>query len=134
MDTLYLDTPTAQGSTSVNVHPLVLLSILDHHIRRDASQDRVIGALLGTVGPGGVVEVTDAFGVHHSLRVGDEVRFSYGCGGDARFLPPLPQLQPRARERKRAPPPSRHPPNTNARNPAPPFALPPCRCGCGWAR
>lgn len=91
MDTLYLDTPSAQGSTSVNVHPLVLLSILDHHIRRDGSQDRVIGALLGTVGAGGVVEVTDAFGVHHSLRVGDEVRFHMGVWWARGFLSPLPQ-------------------------------------------
>ena len=62
------------------MHPLVLLSILDHHIRREGSQDRVIGALLGTVA-NGVVEVTDAFGVHHSLkgRDSDEVR----CWGEA---------------------------------------------------
>ena len=35
------------------MHPVVLMSILDHHIRREAAGDKVIGALLGTVGPGG---------------------------------------------------------------------------------
>jgi len=49
----------------VQVHPVVLMSILDHHIRREAAGDKVIGALLGTVGPGGVVEVTNAFGIFH---------------------------------------------------------------------
>jgi hypothetical protein len=63
---LYLDIPGGVHNT-VNVHPLVLLSILDHHIRRDSTQERVIGALLGTV-VNGVVEVTDAFGVGHALR------------------------------------------------------------------
>ncbi len=47
------------------MHPVVLMSILDHHIRREAVGDKVIGALLGTVGPGGVVEVTNAFGIFH---------------------------------------------------------------------
>ena len=60
MDPLYLE---GQGGV-VNIHPLPVFSILDHHLRRDASQDRVIGALLGHV-VGGVVEVTDAFGVYH---------------------------------------------------------------------
>ena len=60
MDPIYLE-----GSGGVvNLHPLPIFSILDHHGRRDAGQDRVLGALLGTV-TNGVVEVTDAFGVYH---------------------------------------------------------------------
>lgn len=51
--------------SQVQVHPVVLMSILDHHIRREAAGDKVIGALLGTVGPGGVVEVTNSFGIFH---------------------------------------------------------------------
>ncbi len=33
--------------TSVVVHPMVLLSILDHHTRRQDGELRVIGTLLG---------------------------------------------------------------------------------------
>jgi translation initiation factor 3 subunit F len=61
------------ASSVVNVHPLVLFTILDHHIRREAGQDRVIGALLGT-NTGGTVEITDAFGVYHTKRGEEEVR------------------------------------------------------------
>ncbi len=33
--------------SNVNVHPLVLLSVLDHHSRRQEGAGRVIGTLLG---------------------------------------------------------------------------------------
>ena len=33
--------------SQVNVHPLVLLSVLDHHTRRQEGAGRVIGTLLG---------------------------------------------------------------------------------------
>jgi hypothetical protein len=36
-----------QAVSSVVVHPLVLLSILDHHTRRQNGAGRVIGTLLG---------------------------------------------------------------------------------------
>jgi len=36
-----------QAVNSVVVHPLVLLSVLDHHTRRQESSGRVIGTLLG---------------------------------------------------------------------------------------
>ena len=44
--------PDAAGGDSlpvsnVNVHPLVLLSVLDHHTRRQEGAGRVIGTLLG---------------------------------------------------------------------------------------
>jgi len=61
MDPIYLE---GSGAALVNVHPLPIFSILDHHGRRDAGQERVLGALLGHV-HNGVVEVTDAFGVYH---------------------------------------------------------------------
>ena len=38
--------PMGAHAGVVNIRPLVPFSILDHHIRRDASQDRVIGAPL----------------------------------------------------------------------------------------
>ncbi|GAX25793.1 translation initiation factor 3 subunit F [Fistulifera solaris] len=67
---LLFDTTT---TTTVFVHPLVLLHILDHHRRRPAGSARVIGTLLGRFDDSGVlVEVTNAFAVPHAER-GDEV-------------------------------------------------------------
>ena len=48
MEPLFFDTgasvPGSQPAPSiVNVHPVVLFSILDQHLRRDPNQDRVIG-------------------------------------------------------------------------------------------
>lgn len=37
----------SKAVTSVVVHPMVLLSILDHHTRRQDGELRVIGTLLG---------------------------------------------------------------------------------------
>jgi len=48
----------------VELHPFVTLSILDHHLRRDNSIDRVIGALLGSIKEG-VVTVKNCFPVPH---------------------------------------------------------------------
>lgn len=48
---LLLNTPTTgtdEGNVSnVVVHPIVLLSVLDHHTRRQEGAGRVIGTLLG---------------------------------------------------------------------------------------
>ncbi|KAL7531784.1 hypothetical protein ACHAWF_003908 [Thalassiosira exigua] len=55
----------------VDVHPLVLLSVLDHHTRRQEGAGRVIGTLLGKR-DGDRVEITNAFAVPHAER-GDEV-------------------------------------------------------------
>lgn len=60
-----------QAVNTVVVHPLVLLSILDHHTRRQDSAGRVIGTLLGRR-DGDKVEVTNCFAVPHAER-GDEV-------------------------------------------------------------
>lgn len=48
--------------SEVTVHPLVLLSVVDHHTRvaRD-TRKRVVGILLGEVGSGGRVDVTNSF-------------------------------------------------------------------------
>jgi len=57
--------PTSDEPYSlVNLHPYVTLSILDHHLRRDISIDRVIGALLGVI-EDGVVTVLNCFPVPH---------------------------------------------------------------------
>ncbi|KAI3479480.1 hypothetical protein L1887_58498 [Cichorium endivia] len=53
---LHIDFPASAGSgvmhsrsvTGVQVHPVALFSILDHYLRRNDGQHRVIGTLLGT--------------------------------------------------------------------------------------
>lgn len=58
-------------TSDIEVHPLVLLSVLDHHTRRPEGAGRVIGTLLGSK-VGGSVEITNCFAVPHAER-GDEV-------------------------------------------------------------
>lgn len=50
---------------SVKVHPVVIFNILDHFIRRNEGQDRVIGTLLG-VNVEGVIEIRNCFPVPHT--------------------------------------------------------------------
>ena len=50
---------------SVQVHPVVLLSVLDHFSRRNETQKRVIGTLLGCI-KGNVVEVKSCFPIPHN--------------------------------------------------------------------
>ena len=70
--------PSAASSTNktvVHVHPLVLLSILDHHTRRQEGAGRVIGTLLGqrsTDGNSSIIHVTNCFAVPHAEH-GEEV-------------------------------------------------------------
>jgi len=62
-DSLFLSKATRRR---VQVHPVVIFSILDHYSRRAEDQERVIGTLLGTVDSKGVVDVTDSFPVLHT--------------------------------------------------------------------
>ena len=55
--------------TTVIVHPLAILHVIDHHNRRQ--DGRVIGTLLGRI-DGNTVEITNCFAVPHAER-GDEV-------------------------------------------------------------
>lgn len=57
----------SESVSSMVVHPLVLLSILDHHTRRQNGEGRVIGTLLGRR-DGEKVEVTNCFAVPHAER------------------------------------------------------------------
>lgn len=52
--------------SSTTVHPVALFSILDHYLRRNDSQERVIGTLLGTRSDSGEVEIRSSFAVLHS--------------------------------------------------------------------
>ena len=66
MDTLFLkDTKTTSATTSrFKVHPVVVLSILDHYKRRPQGQQRVIGTLLGEE-VGNTVVIKNCFPVPH---------------------------------------------------------------------
>jgi translation initiation factor 3 subunit F len=59
------------GLSDVEVHPLVLFNILDHFIRRNEGQERVIGTLLGVPSGPYSVTITNSFPVPHSE--GDQV-------------------------------------------------------------
>jgi len=61
-----------EAVNSVVVHPLVLLSVLDHHTRRQEGAGRVIGTLLGRR-DGDKVVVTNCFPVPHAERGDEEV-------------------------------------------------------------
>ncbi len=53
---------TIQAPASVIVHPLVLLSVVDHYNRTAKNtKNRVVGVLLGQVLEGGVVNVANSF-------------------------------------------------------------------------
>ena len=63
---------TTGNNVHVHVHPLVLLSVLDHHTRRQEPNGRVIGTLLGRREGNHHVTITNCFAVPHAER-GDEV-------------------------------------------------------------
>ncbi len=69
---LHIDFPASAGSgvmhsrsvTGVQVHPVALFSILDHYLRRNDGQHRVIGTLLGTRTES-EIEIKNCFAVPH---------------------------------------------------------------------
>ncbi|ELU45564.1 eukaryotic translation initiation factor 3 [Rhizoctonia solani AG-1 IA] len=69
---LYLQAPAATAGssgprpvTTVTLHPVALFSILDHFLRRNESQERVIGTLLG-IRTETEIEVKSSFAVVHN--------------------------------------------------------------------
>ncbi len=58
--------------TSAILHPLCLLSVVDHYHRvaKDTSK-RVVGVLLGSRGRNGVVDISNSFGVPFEERSDD---------------------------------------------------------------
>ena len=66
-DGSYLPLPSLYASVrSVKVHPVVVLSVLDHHARRHEDQSFVIGALLGNVSQAGEIEIRNHIPLLHS--------------------------------------------------------------------
>ncbi|ANB11524.1 hypothetical protein AWJ20_4341 [Sugiyamaella lignohabitans] len=58
--------PTISSPSNVVVHAQALFQILDHSLRRNAGQQRVIGTLLGVRSEDGLeVEIKSAYGVPH---------------------------------------------------------------------
>eukprot|EP00161_Ancyromonas_sigmoides_P025012 TRINITY_DN8289_c0_g2_i11.p1 TRINITY_DN8289_c0_g2~~TRINITY_DN8289_c0_g2_i11.p1 ORF type:complete len:426 (-),score=76.97 TRINITY_DN8289_c0_g2_i11:414-1691(-) len=55
----------APGQATARVQPVVVLAIADHHARRNAAQDRVIGTLLGSI-VDGVVDIRGSLPVPHT--------------------------------------------------------------------
>ena len=85
----------AAPETSVVVHPIVVFSVLDHYIRRQETQERVIGTLLGYVDEDtGVVEVTNAYAVPHT-ESGGEV--AVGQAFNKSMFGPLSRVNPEER-------------------------------------
>ena len=67
--------PAAQSTRvkEVRVHPIVLASVVDLHVRRASGMPRVIGAVTGTVNDDGtVVEMTDLFPVTYTENTDEE--------------------------------------------------------------
>jgi len=52
----------------VEIHPVVLFSILENYIRREDGIDRVIGTLLGFFGSDGIVQITNCYTVPHNEK------------------------------------------------------------------
>ncbi|KAI9747440.1 MAG: hypothetical protein M1815_004218 [Lichina confinis] len=62
------------GPLNVVVQPQALFSILDHSLRRNADQDRVIGTLLGVRSEdGSEVEIRNSFAVPHTEILNEQV-------------------------------------------------------------
>lgn len=70
-DTLTVNLSTApyQRAFTTTTSPVVLFSVLDHYLRRDESQTKVIGALLGVRSTDGTeVEIRNAFALIYTTE------------------------------------------------------------------
>ena len=65
--TLSTNSFTTQAPLTASIEPVVLFSILDHALRRNVNQKRVIGTMLGVRSDDGTeVEVRNCFAVPHN--------------------------------------------------------------------
>jgi len=62
--------PAVTRMALLQVSPTVVLAILDHYVRRNEDQDRVIGTLLGVLNEAGEIEVRNSFPVPHNEKDG----------------------------------------------------------------
>jgi translation initiation factor 3 subunit F len=65
--TLSANSFTSQSPLTASIEPVVLFSILDHALRRNANQKRVIGTMLGVRSDDGTeIEIRNCFAVPHN--------------------------------------------------------------------
>jgi translation initiation factor 3 subunit F len=65
--TLSTNSLTSSAPLTASIEPVVLFSILDHALRRNANQKRVIGTMLGIRSDDGTeVEIRNCFAVPHN--------------------------------------------------------------------
>ena len=65
--TLSTNSFTSQSPLTASIEPVVLFSILDHALRRNANQKRVIGTMLGVRSDDGTeIEIRNCFAVPHN--------------------------------------------------------------------
>lgn len=65
--TLSSNSLTSQAPLTASIEPVVLFSILDHALRRNANQKRVIGTMLGVRSDDGTeIEIRNCFAVPHN--------------------------------------------------------------------
>jgi len=76
MDSIHLKTNST--SPTCKVHPVVIFNILDHFIRRNEGQPRVIGTLTG-INVEGIIEIRNSFPVPHTEgeQVGVDMEFHH---------------------------------------------------------
>ena len=70
MGAAFLPVHGAGKVASVRVHPVVVFNACDSYVRRQETQERVIGTLLGTVRHDGVVEIKNSYAVPHNEQNG----------------------------------------------------------------
>ena len=70
MGAAFLPVHGAGKVASVGVHPVVVFNACDSYVRRQETQEQVIGTLLGTVRHDGVVEVKNSYAVPHNEQNG----------------------------------------------------------------
>lgn len=70
--------PGEQTATKVIIHPLVLLSVVDHYTRMSkiGNQKRVVGVLLGCWRQKGVLDVSNSFAGEFSLFLKPRMLFN----------------------------------------------------------
>ena len=65
--TFFSNSLTSQQPLTALIEPVVLFSILDHALRRNANQKRVIGTMLGVRSDDGTeIEIRNCFAVPHN--------------------------------------------------------------------
>ena len=77
--TLSSNSLTSQQPLTASIEPVVLFSILDHALRRNANQKRVIGTMLGIRSDDGTeVEIRNCFAVPHNESSEQVLPLYYG--------------------------------------------------------